>query len=804
MAYNQNQLPFYIDPLHLTPEELQYERDIRPATGDTPGAGTVTTEAGAIARRMEQERANQIDPISIAVMNESDAQAIDTELNTCVAKLSEIRDTIESQAVLAAARISPTEAPGLASRLKHYDYRIKRLPHQALSAEQKILYEKATRTVVLGLHILSGLLKIDENGTIALIGDITMSSFRSERRPDTPHSAMMSSTINEQMTATSHVQTAPAQSTVIQAHVHSVPADLASVTSQTLPGVTNTGPIYTQTAPALADPHSTQNTINSNRIQNAMDYMRYDAQQQFGAGGVTFSARPNTIHHYNDTFGTNWTLAPSGQSGPQNEYAYEPPRVQQNQYAPPTFRASAQNNNPNTIPTSFNPLHIHAQSQQFQNRQSYQPRAYNRQGASDFRVTQPAMLASDTYTVPNNQLPQQQQQQHPQTSSNLSNGPITSAPSHGIPVQAPSAQHGSVYHPATTPFPQHFQEDPLNLNNLPRGQLRNARDENNAMNPCQAQQYLGRMLSNRRYEGYVNENNKQGVPLEEFIGLIRQYQASTGTTDHYVLDQVATYMTGKAFAWWDVNRNTVHSIADLEQKLRARFERQATDDTSILIDFASRKQGKDEDLLDYIDEMRQRFIRCSAQVHEWKAVEIIVNNANESHNSILAARVYDSLEHLTQHAVYLMRGKAKKNPNVFRYEKKPMPYRQRVSMVEEAHENENESQISESMIDEPSEADDETTQLVEQLVCALRKDFKPRSARPSKKLAGHPTQTDSKGPHANKTEIYPIICTNCMKWGHSYLACGEPKVTRCYGCGQEGVMKPNCSNCNGNASSKNE
>lgn len=177
----------------------------------------------------------------------------------------------------------------------------------------------------------------------------------------------------------------------------------------------------------------------------------------------------------------------------------------------------------------------------------------------------------------------------------------------------------SNYHPATTPHPNQYSDDPLGLRAAPIGPiggaalpplggLRPNHMSTQQMNAYQAQQFLGKMLTNWKYEGYKNDNSKY-VSLEEFISLIRQYQLSTACAERGVLSHMATFMTGAAFTWWKTNSHTVYTIDEMESRLRIRFERQSNDPISVLLEFASRKQGKEEDLLDYIDDLRQKLAR---------------------------------------------------------------------------------------------------------------------------------------------------------------------------------------------------
>lgn len=98
---------------------------------------------------------------------------------------------------------------------------------------------------------------------------------------------------------------------------------------------------------------------------------------------------------------------------------------------------------------------------------------------------------------------------------------------------AHNSSFASSYHPATTPFPNRQPEN-VNLS----GSLANFQQNRQPihMNSCQAQQYMGKMLANRKYDGY-QADQKTFVALEEFMGLIRQYKFSTNYDDLTILSQ---------------------------------------------------------------------------------------------------------------------------------------------------------------------------------------------------------------------------------------------------------------------------
>lgn len=758
------QLTYHIDPTLLEPDEIAYERDIRPSTGDTPGAA-ITLDAGAIAQRMDQERLTQTDPTTIGHKDGEDVNALTTELTSCIETIDRIRDGVESQVILAAARIIPRNAPTLASRLKHYEYRLKRLPREKLTPEQGPLFEKALRAIILAQSLLAGLLQVNEYGHAVLIQDISMSSFQSEQNGST--SPLLNSTMNHGQS--NHTTNGPPQP---QAPSNQPMDHTTGVhVQQPQPQMNNT-PIQ-DTRSNVPQPQ-----LDSNRIARGLNFMADDARQ---ATGVTFNAQQNTVHQYDDTL----RYIRRGRYQPNNFtfQSFDPYRTPN--YTPQEQMPNAQaTRQPQTMPNG----QPHGQHQQQQPMQAGQPQAPppQQQTYTQQRHTVPP---ASTFAGPHHEQSQQAQF----SGTNRPQAPPQAQPTTAPGMQNSSFPTGSVYHPSTTPYPHYYQEDPLQLQ---MGAMPSAATTTNSMNPCQAQQYLGRMLSNRRYEGYHTDNNKQYVALDEFIGLIRQYQVSTGAPDRYVLNQVATFMTGSAFIWWKSNGTTIQSITDMENRLRARFERQATDETSILIEFASRKQNKDEDLLDFIDEMKQRFARCSAQINEWKAVEIIVNNTNEIHNSVLAARPYDSLEHLSRHAEYLMRGKSRKAPQGFRSQqtdRRPMFNKPRVNVVEEIHEgdNNNTEEIEQQVSCEAVNTEDLTAIVINAIKSAFRPKSQQRGTKPNSQ-----ERIEMNAQSARGMENSAVICTNCLRWGHAYASCSEIKVIRCYGCGKEGVIKPNCDVCN--------
>lgn len=215
------------------------------------------------------------------------------------------------------------------------------------------------------------------------------------------------------------------------------------------------------------------------------------------------------------------------------------------------------------------------------------------------------------------------------------------------------------YHPAISPnqYPEYAAPEPSNESRLAAeaqiGQLP-------GMNACQGQQYLARVLGHRRYVGCVTDNTKT-ISLDEFMGHARAYQRSTGNPDAVVLSQLTTFLSEGAFIWWNAHGSEVTSLDDLESRLKSRFERKATDYMSVFGEFCSRKQGENEDLLDYVDHMILAANKCTTPpLTVPQIVTRIVDNSNEKYRKTLAAKQYKTVTELTVFAEYIVCGEKPK------------------------------------------------------------------------------------------------------------------------------------------------
>lgn len=355
-------------------------------------------------------------------------------------------------------------------------------------------------------------------------------------------------------------------------------------------------------------------------------------------------------------------------------------------------------------------------------------------------------------------------------------------------------QFNRVYHPAisTVRYPTYALED-RDLNDS-RTAAEQQIDRLPSMNACQGQQYLARVLGNRRYDGKQSDGNKS-ISLDEFIGHARAYQRSTRSAEAVVLSQLATFFSGQAFIWWLTNGHTIHTLEELEVRLKSRFERSAMDPMSLLGEFCSRKQQRNEDLLDYVDDMRKKAAQCWPALEEPQIIARVVDNANEKYRALLAAKSYESVEALSRFAEYLVRDeRPMMATDLKQLPRKPFARNRSVLAVEtEAESAHNESEAA----DEEPQAENSAAAVVEALARVFT-NWNGRRANNNDRGQSKPPLAQTQNEQRQQQQLQPQQPQRPQQQSTSVA---------CWGCGAPGVYLANCIKCQQQLSStkpKNE
>lgn len=335
------------------------------------------------------------------------------------------------------------------------------------------------------------------------------------------------------------------------------------------------------------------------------------------------------------------------------------------------------------------------------------------------------------------------------------------------------------FHPAVSPY--HYPEYAYEPRNNSHTSTSAPMEQLPTMNACQGQQFLSRVLGHRRYEGNVTDGNKS-ISLDEFMGHARSYQRSTGTTDGVVLSQLATFFSNQAFRWWQTNSTSITSLDELETRLKSRFEGKSSDGLSVLTEFCTRKQQRNEKLLDYVDDMRQLANACHPALTVPQVVTRIIDNSLEKYRNLLALRQYESVEALTLCAEYLVRAEPPSKNDIPSFVPKkqgyPTHYQQKSIYAVEAEPDS--SDLTPESIEHHSEAED----VVETMVDMITRKLNHWSGQ-KKPLNGPrtaPAQSQNVASNANEN------ATNANR---------SVRPISCWGCQMPGIYQQNCPKCNG-------
>lgn len=171
----------------------------------------------------------------------------------------------------------------------------------------------------------------------------------------------------------------------------------------------------------------------------------------------------------------------------------------------------------------------------------------------------------------------------------------------------------------------------VNRDEQPRMSLLQATEGNVSMGAPMSlgtiQQQMSRYFSNRKYNGKTADGHKT-MSADEFMGCLRSIKMSMGINEAIILSSLPIFLSEPAYQWWITNEGLIRTLDELEEQVKIRFEKRRMDPWSQRMDFASRKQGSEEYIADYIDEMCRRAYGIRPRLEEDQIMQVIIDNAN--------------------------------------------------------------------------------------------------------------------------------------------------------------------------------
>lgn len=422
-----------------------------------------------------------------------------------------------------------------------------------------------------------------------------------------------------------------------------------------------------------------------------------------------------------------------------------------------------------------------------------------------FNPTQPRQFQGQS-------APQYAQPQRQQSPGRFQNNPPYN-PDYGEPVYRDDPNHReSTRYPLHNEYPHHLPG--AFPHQLPITDQTSFSSQSNSAN-TQEQQALRRWFQNKFYDGGYTED-KSHIGTEEFLGAIRSYQFSQRVGDETILRNIGQTCIKKAQKWWMVRQYTIHTIAEFEVRIRARFAPQTKDIESVIEAIHKREQQPGEPLNEYVDDVLGLMLRAPTVWDDCSKIKKLQRGISPEWYNLFVGREFASLSSFLNFCEEI----TKKDSIKSRRTEPPKRFATPARKVNATTVIEN----SESEMEE-SEAETVAPCLSEQEVLAMRKFLKGNSMnrnrdnREKSRTRDDSAKTEpivhTKG--SDQTLVSVVTdqmfqeqdgegdarCFNCLVYGHQHDACLQPRRIFCYGCGRPEVVYRNCRTCQSKSQSKN-
>lgn len=356
-----------------------------------------------------------------------------------------------------------------------------------------------------------------------------------------------------------------------------------------------------------------------------------------------------------------------------------------------------------------------------------------------------------------------------------------------------------------SPRNQSYQTPPPNHRESTRDGSHRSRGNEEGFNHSQA--FSQENMAMRRYIGPKTFDGEsigaKTFSLEEIIDTIRMFQQS-GATDDIVLRNIGMSLSGEARTWWSANRGRIESVRQWEQAIRNRFDQRQSSKEALLTTVYSRKQKEDERLARYFDEMNVMMDRLPNEFSELHRIAILIENANDQCKPLLRLKGARTLHELVEYANTFVDFKAIPKMSA----SKPSRFIKKVNTTTVNTEHES-PETSDAEEQDGNEIDVQA--IIRQLTKKFEKTIKGERKQDNSKKNVKAIQFSANNQEQGNTKSQtipikgdePVICPNCLCWGHRFENCQDkPQRRLCYGCGRPDTFKNECPRCS--PISKNE
>lgn len=276
------------------------------------------------------------------------------------------------------------------------------------------------------------------------------------------------------------------------------------------------------------------------------------------------------------------------------------------------------------------------------------------------------------------------------------------------------------------------------------------------------------------FSGDATPANARDTDIHRFLGLIESYRRTGNLSYRAVMTQVGHLLAGSAQDWFQLEGQFCQSWTEFVTKIKANFLT-STHDNELYAKATRRKQGKNESVATYINQMRLIFNAMSEPMSETFKLFLIRQNLHPRYTAIVAShcpRTVNDVMRIAREVETTRQLEAE--PEV-----KPKSRYRAANTVEKATNSTDNSDTDES--------EDSISERAK--VAVIKTDKVARNSDKKKSVAIVNTE--------NPIGSVEAACFICGSQDHLQRQCKQKWPKHCFRCGMPDVVLRDCKNCNG-------